>query len=528
MDPRQELEALRRLAELEAKAAGKPAGGIGGGNVYKGPSLLQEMREAAPAAAIALGYDADKMARGAQELNTSLEVIKAEALGRPSAGYVANLGGLTKEQAEVDRLYAPLKAEFPKATAIGENAKLAAVPMGQPTAMGRIMAPATVAAATEAIKPGSPQERALGAARKGLEAGIGGAVGEGVRRFIQPLPGVSSGPMQAEAQAAAAAIPGAKLMPSQASGSPGMRAVEDWLAQSPGGRGPVAAKVNATQVALTRHAARGIGVPDAEALTPDVLAKAAQSIQDDYQRLAPGVRIDTANPRVLAAIDAAEKELMKGTREGKQQALSEISRLKDVALNNRYIPGDEWGAWQSGLGAIAREASDNRVGSVVGKLRNELNDVARGPLAAEWKAVDKRNAYLETLMKPNAIIDGFVNPKAIDRLLSSQFGKTYQTGNLKGELAEVGRFGASVRNIREGSQTFGRQEMDSAIGLAKSLFKYPAAKMVTSEGFGDYLSKGLLASPEASRIGATVLGAPAVPLSIAPIDLGLMGLLGYR
>ena len=131
-------------------------------------------------------------------------------------------------------------------------------------------------------------------------------------------------------------------------------------------------------------------------------------------------------------------------------------------------------------------------------------------------------------MKPNAIIDGFVNPKAIDRLLSSQFGKTYQTGNLKGELAEVGRFGASVRNIREGSQTFGRQEMDSAIGLAKSLFKYPAAKMVTSEGFGDYLSKGLLASPEASRIGATVLGAPAVPLSIAPIDLGLMGLLGYR
>lgn len=530
MDPRSELEALRRLAELERKAAGSPAGvssGIGGGNVYKGPTAFQDIKAALPAVSVGMGYDFDKMARGARELNTSLEVIRDELIGRDSSPKTAFLGTLEREQAEQDRLYAPLKKEFPRATSIGENLKLAAVPMGQATAMGRVMAPANVAAATEALKPGSPQERMLGGVKKGAEAALGGVVGEGFRRFVQPIPNAVGGPMQAEARSAAGAIPGVSLLPSQSSGSPGMRAVEDWLAQSPGGRGPIAAKVTATQTALTKHAARGIGIPDAEALTPDVLAKAAQSIQDDYQRLAPGVVIDTANPRVLAAIDAAERELLKGTRAGKEQAISEISRLKEAALNTRTIPGDEWGAWQSGLGTIARETKDNKVGAIIGKLRNELNDLARGPASAEWKAVDRRNAYLETLMKPNAIIDGFVNPKAIDRLLSSQFGKTYQTGKLKGELAEIGRYGASVRNIREGSQTFARQEMDTAMGLAKGLLKYPASKAITSEWVGDYLSKGLLASPEASRIGATMAGSAALPLS-STIDLGLLGLLAYR
>lgn len=526
MDPRQELEALRRMAELEAKAAGKPKGGIGGGNVYKGPSLLQEMRDAAPAAGIAMGYDFDKMARGARELNTSLEVIKGEALGRDTSPQTSYLGTLGREQAEADRLYAPLKAEFPRATAIGENAKLAAVPMGQATAFGRVAAPAVVAAGTEALKPGSPEERARGGVRKGLEAAVGGAVGEGFRRIIQPLPGVASGPVQAEARSAADVIPGVSLMPSQSSGSPGMRAVEDWLAQSPGGRGPIAAKITATQTALTRHAARGIGVPDADALTPDVLAKAASQIKDDYSRLAPGVKLDVTQP-VLDAVDRAEKALMKGADAGKQDALSTIRKLKDQLYNTKSVSGDDWSVWQSDIGSIARSTENDRVGSVLGALRKELNDMARGPASAEWKAVDKRNAYLETLMKPNAIIDGFVNPKAVDRLLSSQFGKTYQTGNLKGELADIGRYGASVRNIREGSQTFGRQEMDSAVGLAKGLLKYPAAKAVTSEWVGDWLNKGLLASPEASRIGSTMAGSAALPLS-STIDLGLLGLLGYR
>ena len=315
-------------------------------------------------------------------------------------------------------------------------------------------------------------------------------------------------------------------MPSQSSGSPGMRAVEDWLAQSPGGRGPIAAKITATQTALTRHAARGIGVPDADALTPDVLAKAASQIKDDYSRLAPGVKLDVTQP-VLDAVDRAEKALMKGADAGKQDALSTIRKLKDQLYNTKSVSGDDWSVWQSDIGSIARSTENDRVGSVLGALRKELNDMARGPASAEWKAVDKRNAYLETLMKPNAIIDGFVNPKAVDRLLSSQFGKTYQTGNLKGELADIGRYGASVRNIREGSQTFGRQEMDSAVGLAKGLLKYPAAKAVTSEWVGDWLNKGLLASPEASRIGSTMAGSAALPLS-STIDLGLLGLLGYR
>lgn len=518
----------QELLDLYLKARAAPKTG-GVGQNYRGePSLKDEIRQALPAVPIATGYALDKVAQGMRQANTAAEVIKSELLGKDSTGYTQQLGALEREQAAKDALYAPLKQEFPKATAIGENLPLAAAPMGQATAMARVLAPATFGAAVEAMKYGTPQERALGAARKGAEGLVGGAVGEGIRRFIQPIPGALGGAAQDEARTAAAAIPGARLLPSQTTGSPGMRAVEDWLMQSPGGRGPISGVVEGTRNALTRHAAKGIGVPDADALTPDVLARAAQSIQDDYARLSPGVALDLRNPAALAAVDRAEKALMQGAKAGKEQALAEIRRLKDAMYGQKAMPGDQWRVWQSDLGSLARSTENDRVGSILGGLRKELNDLARGPASAEWKAVDRRNAYLETLMKPNAIIDGQVNPKAIDRLLSSQFGKTYQTGKLSGELSDIGRFGASVRNPREGSQTFARQEMDSLYGLTKALFKYPMAKAVSSQGFGDYLSKGLLASPEASRVGATLLGTPAVPLVVGPVDLGLMGLLGYR
>lgn len=524
---------LSRLSEQELIAlyqkmrASPKAGGVGQG--YQGePSLKDEFASALPAVPIAAGHALDKVAGGMQQANTAAEVIKSELSGRDSTPYTQQLGAIEREQAENARLYAPLKQEFPKATAIGENLPMAAVPMGQATAMGRVMAPAMFGAGLEAMKYGDPKERALGAAKKGLEGFVGGVAGEGVRRFIQPIPGAASGAMQDEARAAASKIPGAQLLPSQTTGSPGMRAMEDWLAQSPGGRGPIAGAVDKTRVALTRHAAKGIGVPDADALTPDVLNKAAQQIQDEYTRLSPGVVLDARNPAVLAAVDKAEKALMEGAKAGKEQALSEVRRLKDALYQTKVLPGDQWRVWQSDLGSIARSTENDRVGSVLGGLRKELNDFARGPASAEWRAVDKRNAYLETLMKPNAIIDGHVNPKAIDRLLSSQFGKTYQRGKLEGELADIGRYGAAVRNPREGSQTFARQEMDSMYGLAKSLFKYPMAKAVASEGFGDYLSKGLLASPEASGRAAALLGAPSVPLAVGAVDLGLLGFLSAR
>lgn len=517
----------RELLALYQKMRAAPkAGGVGQG--YNGPSLLDDVKQSLPAVPIATGYALDKVATGMRQANTAAEVIKSELTGKNSTGYTQQLGALEREQAEKDALYAPLKREFPKATSVGEALPVAAAPMGQATAMARIMAPATFGAATEAMKYGTPQERAIGAARRGAEGIIGGAAGEGVRRFIQPIPNAVGGAMQDEARTAAAAIPGARLLPSQTTGSVGMRAVEDWLAQSPGGRGPISGVIDGTRNALTRHAAKGIGVPDADALTPDVLSRAAQQISDDYARLSPGVKLDIRNPAALAAVERAEKALMEGAKAGKEQALTEVRRLKDAMYGLKEMPGEQWRVWQSDLGSLARSTENDRVGAILGGLRKELNEYARGPAAKEWSAIDKRNAYLETLMKPNAIIDGQVNPKAIDRLLSSQFGKTYQTGKLAGELSEIGRYGAAVRNPREGSQTFARQEMDSLYGLAKALFKYPAAKAVSSPGFGDYLSKGLLASPEASKVGATLLGTPAVPLVAGPVDLGLLGFLANR
>lgn len=514
----------RNIANIDGGASAAPKG-IGGGARYQGPTSAQEIQSALSVLPIAAGRTGDKVASGINQLENSAQVIKSELTGGDSSGWLKNLANLQNQQSENDRLYAPLRKEFPLTTAVGENLPLAAVPMGQATAMGRIGAPAVAGATIEALKYGSPQERATGAVKQGLAATAGGAVGEVMRRFIQPVPGVMGGAAQDEARQAAAAIPGAKLLPSQATGSNGLRAMEDWLSQTQGGRGPITGVVDSTRQALTRHAAKGLGVPDADTLTPDVLDKAATGIKADYARLAPGVKLDVTQP-VLDAVDRAEKALMKGADAGKQEALATVRKLKDQLYSTKSIPGDDWRVWQSDIGSIARGTDNNEVGSVLGKLRGELNDMARGPAAAEWRAVDKRNAYLETLTKPNAIIDGYVNPKAIDRILSNQFGKTYQTGNLKGELSDIGRFGAAVRNPREGSQTFGRQEMSDPYAWLTTPAKWASAKALTSEGFGDYLSKGLLASPEASGIAATLAGSAAVPLGVSPADIYLRGLLG--
>lgn len=527
-DIRQELENLRRLKELEDKANGaglpQPPSSTWGQN-FSGRRASDELASALPAVPIAAGRTFDKAQAGMQQLNASLEAMKGAVTGGDPTGHLQTLANLEKTQRENDALYAPLKKAHPMATAVGENLLLGATPVGQATAVGRIMAPAAAGAALQGIQYGAPEERALKAAKGGAEGIAGGIGGEIMRRIVQPIPGVMGAQVQ-EAEKAAKAIPGVQLLPSNKTGSAELRGIEDMLGQSPGGRGPIAQRMQANSAAVTRHFLRGVGV-DADSATPDVLSEASSKIKAEYSRLAPGVQLQVTQP-VLDAVDRAEKALLKGAAEGKQGALSEIRRLKDQLYNTKAMSGEDWGAWQSDIGSIARSTENDKVGAILGELRKELNGYARGPAAAEWQANDRRNAMLETLLKPNVIIGDQVNPTAVNRVMKSQFGKTYMTGNLSGEAADVGRYGASVRNIREGSQTFGRGETDSLMGLAKAALKYPAAKALTSAGFSDYLTNGLLGTPAASRVGAGLLGNGAIPLSIAPIDLGLLGYLGGR
>lgn len=517
----EELLALYQRMRAEPKAGGvsqAPQSSAGG-------TLFDSIKESAPAALIGLGRTGDKTVAGMQQLNNSIEAIKAEVTGGNSKPYLQELANLEKTQAGNDVAYAPLKAEFPKATAVGENLPLAFTPMGQATTGARIAAPAIAGAVMQGLQYGDPKQRGLASLRGGGEGLVGGAVGEVMRRFIQPIPGVMGSQAQEEARKAAAAIPDARLLPSQMTGSPGMRAMEDMLAQSPGGRGPIAQQVRGTSAALTRHYLRGVGI-DGDTATPDVLAEAASRISGDYKRLAPGVKLDV-NQSALDAVDKAEKFLLKGDTSGsKAQALATVQSLKNQLYGMKSMPGEDWGVWQSDLGAMARSTENNQVATTIRNLREELNNLARGPAAQEWKQVDRRNAMLETLFRPNVVNkEGQVNPAAVHRILSSDFGKTYLTGGLKSEAADVGRFGATVPNLREGSQTFGRGEMDSLYGLGKAMLKYPAAKAITSPAFQDWLSKGLLASPEASSIGAGLLGGGTVPLVVGPVDLGLRSLL---
>lgn len=479
------------------------------------------------AALLAAGRRGDKMAAGAKQAGLGAKVIAEDFLGFDTKPDLQRMSQIEPEQAENDRLFRPVQKKFPMATAVGDALPAVGIPVGQTTALARILAPALGFGAMDAMEPGDAKERGKRGGLGFLSGLAGGTVGEIAARVVQPVRNVASGTQQRAAQEAAAKV-NARLLPSQIADSPTLAGFEDMLAQSPGGRGPMADFMDAQRAAVTKHAASAID-DQAERLTKEDFAGAATKISDDYNRLKQGVTLPVTAD-VVDAVTAAEERLRKGSTQGKEQALAMLTELKDRLYATKALPGDEYSAWTTSIGTAARQSENRDVATALNGVKEAMNAAARGPKAAEWKAVDKRNASLETLIRPNVVNEttGQVNPRALAAVLKNDFGKSFMTGKLEGPLVDAAEFGRSVPQLREGSQTFGRTESDTLLGIAKALMKYPAAKALTSEAAGDYLAKGLMADPKASRLIAALIQRGSEPFVLGPANLGLAGYLAER
>lgn len=520
MNERDELAALRRLAELEAKAAGDQRVSNLQENYKKNNPI-----NAAQVALIGAGRTGDKLFSGLQEMGLSANVAARELAGAPSGDQLRKLAELEQIQQGNDAAYAPLAEKHPFLTGVGESAFLAAAPVGQATAIGRIAAPAMMAAGNELLSYGSPKERALQAGEKGTIAALGGGVGEGVRALIAPAKSALSAAQQQTIKRASETI-GYKPRASDLTGNETLRRLEDAVARQPGGAGPMRDFVDANDRAVARHAAKGIG-ENTDQLTSDVLSNASDRLGGTYNELRGRAQMPV-DDAVFNALNRAEKMLTKGDATGpKKTAFDTLQRLKDHLYQSKQFDGETYQAWTSDLAAQARTlGKENRTAAAaLREVEKAMDMVARGKDAPAWQLADKQFGALETLLKPGVVNQetGKVSQLKLASQMERQFGKNLKTGKIKGELADITALARAMPPMHEGSQTAGREAFGGLPGWLMAMPNYVASKALTSELGRDYLSKGLLGSPGVSRGAGGLLGSGAVPLSIAEIEALLLG-----
>lgn len=520
MNEREELLALRRLAELEAKAAGDQRVSNLQENYKKNNPLA-----AAQVALIGAGRQGDKLMAGVQELGLSANVAAREGMGMESGEQLRKLAELEQIQQGNDAAYVPLREKHPFLTGAGEAAFLTAAPMGQASALGRVAAPAIMAAGNELLSYGSPEERSIQALQKGGVAALAGGVGEGVRALVSPAKSSLNAAQQRSLQRASENI-GYKPRASELTGNETLRRLEDAVARQPGGAGPMRDFMESNERAIARHAAKGIG-ENADELTDDVLANASERIGSTYNTLRGRASMPVGDD-VFDAVSRAEKMLTRGDASGpKKTALDTIQRLKDQLYQSKQFDGETYQAWTSDLAAQARTlGKENRTAAAaLREVEKAMDKVARGKDATAWQLADKQHASLETLMKPGIVNTqtGKVSPLKLASQMERQFGKNMKTGKVKGELADIAALARVSPPMHEGSQTAGREAFGGLPGWLTAIPTYAAAKGLTSELGRDWLSKGLLGSPGISSGAGGLLGRGAVPMTLAELEALLLG-----
>ena len=494
-------------------------GGVGPHSMGRGNTMFDAVKEGAPAALIAHGRFGDRAIAGMQQLNNAAEVIKSEALGKDSSGYTANLGKLEADQAEKDRLYAPLQRDHPVATAFGEKGALAFTPMGQATTVGRIMAPAVAGAALEAIQYGDPKQRATRAAIGGGEGVVGGAVGEGLARGILPSRGTLSKPQQDVIMGLEQRL-GVKARPSQLSGSQTLGNVEDMLANSPGGAGVWADFAAKNRAAVNKAAASSIG-SNADAPTREVLNAQKATLGAEYDALRGATKMPVVG-EVFNAINKSEQMLSRGAGiKGKDEALGVLSQLKEQLWNTKQLSGADYQAWTSDLATAARETNNSTVKAALRQVERAMDKVARVGNEKRWQEADVAWANLKTLMRPNAAneITGDVSPRGVYLAQQVSQKDANKLGTIGGPLRDIADYGKALPPLREGSQTARRGMFGDMAAWAMSPINYGASKTLTSEFGRQYMSQGLLGNPEISKRLGRTLGQGAVPVSMAELEL---------
>jgi hypothetical protein len=503
MDPRQELEELRRLDELERRA---------GATVSSAQDAVASEYGPYDAAKVAAGRTLDRLYQGVKQ--SALQI--PAAFGSQSARDA--LDAQAKEEAYRTGAFQALEKQRPMATMVGGAAPLLAAPM-----LGAGMAGMAASAALPGlVEYGTPQERLTRGAVGGVGGMVGAGLAKGAERLLRPVQMVPDAARTAAVQAAQRI--GYEAPIGQQTGSRTLQAVEQELGKNPFSAGGAQTMNNANQAAVNRAYARSIG-ENAPSITDDVLSAAKARIGGQFDAIAGRNTINVAESPLLNALVKLDSE---------QQALGSfaddsVRALVDKGLDlasRKQVDGKTYQIIRSELGRKAESAlngGNSTLGLALKDVQRALDEAANSSISAAdqaaWKLARSQWQALKLASKRNGVIEGG-NVSAAR--LATKVDKA--RGPVPREIADIAKIGETFKPLPDSGTASNAMTQALISGGAGLLGPLPLAtsvaapmltqKFLRSAAGQKYLSEGLAnLSPEWRRLlelsGAGLLSAPA-------------------
>lgn len=396
---------------------------------------------------------------------------------------------------EENRLYAPLAAQRPIATAIGEGAP--AIPLG-PVGMG-------VAAAAEY---GTPQERALRGAGGFVGGKVGEATGKLIGRVAQPI---------RESAADLFAKFGVNGTPGQITGSRPMQWLESTLAQFPGG-GRVRDVYAGAQSDLNRATMRQMGAAG-DMVTPEAVQAGKSALGVTFGEVPKGVVVKV-DDKLLSELGAVEKGYLKNLSPDQKGIVKQY--LDDILAQGEAIPGDVYQKARSRIAARASSTQDSELKTALSGIYKALDrafDRSASPEASAAMATARSQYRAAKTIEPLATAEGNVSPARLANAAKGAPGGLGELAQLGSKMRALPMSGTAERLMYQsllsggvgGLAGLASGDPEQALKYAGGAFAAPwlASQMITRAPVKQYLTQGMFnVTPEVEK---WLIRAGAVP-----------------
>ena len=423
MTPREELAALRRLAELEARAGGAARQQVEGDAITLAAQNPAGDMSASNQALAGFGKAFSDLGSGAAQLigmgPKAEEVADARkrdaSLMGTGAGLVGNIAG-------------NVAATLPTLAIPGINTYTGAASLG--TILG-------------ALQPAQSRGERLGSALIGAGAGAAGqGVGNLVGRAIRPVQSTLN--PEAQRLAAAALREGIPLDAAAKTGSKPLQIANAVFENLPFTAGPQAAQVQARQQAFTTAALKRAGI-NARGATPGVLGTQKQALGKQFEAIAGRNQLNFNQGLAYDISRIADTASRRLPNQGTQIT----NTVQDILAEapNGLMEGTKYQGWRSELGRLARgtDADAHYFGQIKKALDKEFGAQISTADAQGWKQASREYANLKTILDSmggagNAANTGNIAPAQLAAALQRSVGKEGKALG-RGDLNDLTRIG---------------------------------------------------------------------------------------
>lgn len=413
MDPRQELEELRRLDELERKAR---AGA-------ENPGFLES-------AAIGLGNWADSKAAGLRgAVRDYLPGGESIVNAADAFDKWRGVQPPTEEtRAQAAPVMAGLREKQPGGMFAGEFAGdlTAKTPLGM--------------AALGFLDPGTLAQRGASAGMGYAGGKVGEAVGAGIAKMMGPRVAETAPKLADEFFTGGGNKWGIPLTVGQATQNRPAQVAESVLANLPGSSGVIGKAHDRTFGAYNRAISKTFG-EDASALTPEVMGAAKSRIGGVFNEVTAKNATKFDEPLfndLLRVSERAKTDLTPDEGAIVRRWIDNI--VRDVNPEKMEIAGKTYKAYDSRLGKLAK-SSNGTLSDVVGDLRSVMREAMDRSIspedAAKWAKARKEYMNLQTVARVTQHgRDDLSTAGLLQAVNQSQKNAKFGSGNDLAELAQ--------------------------------------------------------------------------------------------